>query len=1367
MAGSQQGELALQFGFNERNEMEIQGYMQPRNGDNFSPDEIRESYIAASMDSSEIKKDVKASLLFEEFVKKPPRKERRSKTYQVFTWDEKVPEHLTKDKTTEELNRGKCDPPVKEWKPKHSTSKDERCICCQSVDFIIPQKEKRKKFPVGPELSKDIPAREVYAGKKYKPVALKVRPVLTELPKEFRLKREIRGDPLKDMPGLSAKPSDYSPTKRYTFERKEIIDKIHEGDFLWLEERKLLHHFMMVQDEAFAWDDSERGTFRHDFFPPVEFPLVEHKVWVERSIPIPRGQLEMVCKLIKEKIEAGVYEPSNASYRTKFFGVVKKDGKSIRLVHALEPLNAVTIAHSGLPPATEELANHFAGRACGGCLDLYSGYDHRDIAENSRDFTTFQTPFGALRLVKLPQGWTNSVPIFHDDVTFILRDEIPHVTIPYIDDVPIRGPGSRYQDKNGEYETIPENTGIRRFVWEHFQNLNRIVQRVKYCGGTFSGKKALLCLDEFPVVGHMCSYAGRRPSEDRVGVILRWPPLENVSEVRQFLGVVGQMRMFIKDYGNISLPIQRLLRGDVEFVWEASQQASMDAIKAEAKLCRSLKPLNYEWDSDIVMAVDTSYLSIGIEVYQCDPIDPKKKYFAKFTAIPLNDREARFSQPKRELYGLLRALIRMQYWLLGCRRLVIETDALYIKGMLSNPGMGPNATINRWIEQILMFHFTLKHVAGKTFSPDGLSRRRAQEGDEVVPNIEDGYDENPPPEDHPEWDKSIKQPLDFEEFKHEIDTRGGYVQQAVEQASWEGDFEQECVSAYLAEAKLDSIVKEAYASDGLVVPQFLMSQMRDEDLLLPDSKYKLDPEHREEYPEDHRSETAKELDERLKLVKEWLKDPLVKPDGIEEKDYRKFIRYGSKFFLDKKSGKLYRRDDGGAHKLVVSKEYRMYMMKASHDSLGHKGAYSTKSLMEVRFWWPDYTRDIEWYVKTCHMCQVRQKTLLRIPPMPTMTPSVFQKIHTDVMIMGVQSNGHKFVVAARDSLTRYLEGRALRADNGESLGKFLLEEIICRWGCPKTIVTDNAPQFIAALKWLNAKYGITGIRISAYNSQANGPVETGHWDMRQSLYKATGGDVRKWYWFLPHVLWADRITTRKGLGCSPYFAMCGAHPVIPLDIEEATWLVEFPGSIISTAELIGLRAKALAKHTQHVDEMRQRVDAEKLAAVRRYEKVHEHTIKDYHFEPGDLVLVRNTKVEKSLDTKMATRYLGPMIIVRRTKGGSYLCCEMNGAMMHGKIAQFRVIPYLARKRIDLAENILDLIDLSKETLEDLAAAEDEKDEYLGKDMQFHKIRLRPDWQEVDPAELSEEYEDAVTEDEVIEPTPVYDKENPRRSKRAR
>jgi len=58
----------------------------------------------------------------------------------------------------------------------------------------------------------------------------------------------------------------------------------------------------------------------------------------------------------------------------------------------------VTIAHSGLPLAMEELAMHFAGRACSGILDLYFSYNERVLAKWSKDLITFQTPFGAVML---------------------------------------------------------------------------------------------------------------------------------------------------------------------------------------------------------------------------------------------------------------------------------------------------------------------------------------------------------------------------------------------------------------------------------------------------------------------------------------------------------------------------------------------------------------------------------------------------------------------------------------------------------------------------------------------------------------------------------------------------------------------------------------------------------------------------------------------------------------------------------------------------------------------------------------------------------------------------------------------------------
>lgn len=1321
------------------------GYGKPSEGKSASEEDLKKAYLSASQEW--IGDDEPAAQLLNEYLGTTE----VDKGMEVFTFKEVGGE--TGAPETEKSNREK--------KRRGPGNRAMKLNLLNLRGGSTPRPKRR--VPRVPKVRRD--GVEILAsllGKKYKPVADKIKPILAELPQKFRIERKITGDPLQNMPVINPIPPEYEAKGRYNDERRDMIDEIHNDGLLEPEERKLMHHFMVEHEKSFAWEESERGQLKHEFFPPVDMPVVEHTPWVCSQIPIPPGHFEEFCKNIKAKIDAGVYEPSNSSYRSPIFAVIKKDGKSLRIVHSLERLNEVTIQHSGVTPGTEALAEQFAGRACGAALDMFVGYDNRDLAEGSRDYTTFQTPFGALRLVKLPMGWTNSVPIFHDDVTYILQDEIPHITIPYIDDVPVRGPATRYETKDGDYERIPENPGIRRFVWEHFQNLNRVVARMIYAGGTFSGKKAVLCKGVFEVVGHTCSYEGRIADPKRIEVIMNWGKLANFSQVKAYLGTVGVLRTFIENYAKIVGPINDLTKKDVPFVWGTDQDKAQADVRQALQECKPLKPLNYEWASEIVLQVDTSWRAVGIIIYQLDPNDPKKKHYARFASITLGERESRYSQPKRELYGMMRALEAMSYWLFGVRKLVVETDALYIRGMLKNPGMGPNATINRWIEKILMFHFKLKHVPGATFAPDGLSRRDPHPGDEVYKNSEEGYDENDPPEDYEETDiPEGQQPLDFEEFKHGIDTRGGYLQMG-DSAKSPADFCEETEWSLSLERQLRTGIAKRYEDAGLVIPQYVQAS----EPLIPDLELKWDPEKRETYEEEHRSEYAKAQDKKMGILKDWLKNPIGRPRGIPAKKMKTFIRWASHFFL--KEGRLYKKSLGGtAHLLVVDKEHRMYMLRASHDSLGHRGFYATKELIALRFWWPELDRDVSWYVKSCHLCQARQTTLARVPPVVTHTPSIFQTIHVDVMLMGVPSNGFNLVVDARDSLSRWLEGRPLKNDNAEALGMFLLEDIICRWGCPKVIVTDNAKQFIAALAWLKEKYGIDHITISPYNSQGNGKVENGHFPIRQSLFKATGGNPGKWFYFFHQVLWADRITIRKGLGCSPFFLVTGAHPILPLDVEEATWLVELPGRVLTTSELIGYRAQALAKHHQHVEAMRARVDKEKRESVRKYEKYHANTIVNYDFKPGRLVLVRHTQVEKSLNAKMDLRYHGPMVVIRRTMGGAYLVAEMNGAMFQNKIAAFRVIPYEARHSIPIPANIHKLIDISKETLDELvndASKKRTSKPYKGKDLQFKKVRLRITPEDFEEDETTDE-SDHEPEVKGWETDAESEEPGPRRSKR--
>ena len=132
----------------------------------------------------------------------------------------------------------------------------------------------------------------------------------------------------------------------------------------------------------------------------------------------------------------------------------------------------------------EPYAEHCAGRAIYSMGDFYVGYDHAPIAPESHDLTTFQTPLGPHRLTALPMGWSNTVSIFQGHVTFILQDELDTAP-PFLDDVPILGLKTRYELPNGGYETIPGNAKIWQFVWEHFNDFNRVFHCMKHARGTF------------------------------------------------------------------------------------------------------------------------------------------------------------------------------------------------------------------------------------------------------------------------------------------------------------------------------------------------------------------------------------------------------------------------------------------------------------------------------------------------------------------------------------------------------------------------------------------------------------------------------------------------------------------------------------------------------------------------------------------------------------------------------------------------------------------------------------------------------------------------------------------------------------------
>ena len=113
----------------------------------------------------------------------------------------------------------------------------------------------------------------------------------------------------------------------------------------------------------------------------------------------------------------------------------------------------------------------------------------------------------------------------------VLRDFIPQVTTPFLDDVPIKGCKEDAKDETMDLR------GCQKFVVDHIADCEKILSRLEEVNLTLSGAKSVFGVKEVLIVGHMCGPYGRRPSPTKVEAIQRMKEIcTSITEVRRFLG---------------------------------------------------------------------------------------------------------------------------------------------------------------------------------------------------------------------------------------------------------------------------------------------------------------------------------------------------------------------------------------------------------------------------------------------------------------------------------------------------------------------------------------------------------------------------------------------------------------------------------------------------------------------------------------------------------------------------------------------------------------------------------------------------------------------------------------------------------------
>ena len=183
--------------------------------------------------------------------------------------------------------------------------------------------------------------------------------------------------------------------------------------------------------------------------------------------------------------------------------------------------------------------------------------------------------------------------------------------------------------------------------------------------------------------------------------------------------------------------------------------------------------------------------------------------------------------------------------------------------------------------------------------------------------------------------------------------------------------------------------------------------------------------------------------------------------------------------------------------------------------------------------------------------------------------------------------------------------------------------------------------------------------------------------IRESIVKACEGNISKWPTVTPYAFWADRATTRKSTGHSPFYMAHGIEPMLPFDITLSTFLVPNLTNKLSTADLIATRARQFQRREDDLAAIHSSIMKSRFESVRQFEHQFENTIRDYDFGPGAFVLVRNSSIETDLGHKAKPQYMGPMVVLRRMQNGSYRLAELNGTLSNLHFVAFRLVPYHA------------------------------------------------------------------------------------------
>ncbi|GJS38620.1 putative reverse transcriptase domain-containing protein [Tanacetum coccineum] len=255
-------------------------------------------------------------------------------------------------------------------------------------------------------------------------------------------------------------------------------------------------------------------------------------------------------------------------------------------------LNKLTIKNRYPLPRIDDLFDQLQGSSIYSKIDLRSGYHQLRIHEEDIPITAFRTRYGNYEFQVMPFGLTNAPAVFMDLMNRVCKPYLDKFVIVFIDDILIY---SKNKEEHGEHLKTILN----------FLRSEKLYAKFSKCD---------FWLDSVQFLGHVIDSSGVHVDPAKIEAIKNWAAPTTPTKVRQFLGLAGYYRRFIKEFSLISKPLTKLTQKNKPYVWGDDEEEAFQTLKL--KLCSAPILSLPEGSEDFVVYCDASLKGFGAVLMQ-------------------------------------------------------------------------------------------------------------------------------------------------------------------------------------------------------------------------------------------------------------------------------------------------------------------------------------------------------------------------------------------------------------------------------------------------------------------------------------------------------------------------------------------------------------------------------------------------------------------------------------------------------------------------------------------------------------------------------------------------------------------------------